>query len=78
MKFISFNYKGLVNPSKKSSFKHLVQSVELDLIFLQETLGDWEVVKASLKGLLRGRLFETTIARVRFGVLALGCVTPRF
>ena len=77
MKFFSLKYRGLTNPSKKLAFKCLVESIEPDLIFLQETLGEQELVKASLEGLLGGQLFETTNARGRFGGSTLGWNTRR-
>lgn len=72
MKFLSFNYKGLANPGKKSSFKRLVDSTRLDIILLQETLGTWDCIKLALEALCPSWSFEALAARGRSGGLTIG------
>ena len=72
MKFLSFNCRGLASPHKKSSLKRLVLSVNLEVIFLQETLGTSEVIKEFLRNLLPGWEFLVLDARGRLGGLAMG------
>lgn len=52
MKVLSFNYRDLASPHKKSSLKCLVLRVNPEVIFLQETLGTSEAIKDLLQTLL--------------------------
>ena len=52
MKILSFNCRGLTSPSKKSSLKHLVDVLAPDVIMLQETMRNSQVVVGDLKSLL--------------------------
>lgn len=52
MKIVSFNYRGLVSPSKKSSLKILMESLDPKIIFLQETLGDSMSIKGAMESLM--------------------------
>lgn len=70
MKLLSFNYTGLASPSKKSSLKRLVDTMGLDIIFLQETMGNSQMVKYTPETLLMGLIFEAVDARDRSGGLA--------
>jgi exonuclease III len=72
MKILSFNCRGLASPAKKSSLKRLVSVNNLDIIFLQETLGVSEVVVNSLEALLPGWSFVAVDAKGCSGGLATG------
>lgn len=52
MKILSYNCRGFVSPSKKSSLKHLVGSFDLNVVFIQETLGDFISITQSTEFLL--------------------------
>jgi exonuclease III len=49
MKCMSFNCRGLVGPLKRPTLKRVVSSEHPDVLLLQETLGEGEEVKSSLK-----------------------------
>ena len=72
MKILSFNYRGLMTPAKKSSLKRLVALIVSDVIFLQETMGVSELVVASLESILPGWSFAVVDAKGRSGGLATG------
>ena len=64
MKIWSFNCRDLVNPSKNSSLKISVDSSGLDISFLQETMGNSQLVKNTVEALLLSRNFEAVNASV--------------
>ena len=72
MMVVSYNYRGLAIPMKKSSLKKLVESLNLDIVFLQETMGDYITIKAALESLSVGWSFVAVDARGRPGRLATG------
>jgi exonuclease III len=72
MKILSFNCRGLANPSKKSSLRRLVELISPEVIFLQETMGVSESVVSVLESLLPGWDFAAVDARGRSGGLATG------
>jgi exonuclease III len=72
MKILSFNCRGLANPAKKSSLRRLIDQTSLEVILLQETLGDSVTVTKSLETLLPGWSFAAVDARGRSGGLATG------
>lgn len=72
MKVLSFNCKGLASSHKKSSLKRLVERIQPDVIFLQETMGDCASVQKALHSLLPGWEFLAMDARGRSGGLAMG------
>ena len=49
MKLMSFNYRGLAGPVKKSSFIRVLTLEHPDVILLQETLGVGEMIKERLE-----------------------------
>lgn len=63
MKFFSFSCRGFVNPAKKYSLKILVVVIDLDVIFLQETMGVSDLVVASLESLFLGWFFAVVDAK---------------
>jgi exonuclease III len=71
MKILSFNCRGLANPNKKSSLRRLVEQCSLDVILLQETLGDNLAVVKILESLLPGWMFTAVDARGCSGVWPL-------
>jgi hypothetical protein len=71
MKIVSFNLRGLANPSKKSSLRRMVDNISPGVILLQETLGIREDVKFALESLLHGWVFVAVDSRGR-SVLAYG------
>jgi exonuclease III len=72
MKIFSFNCRGLASPAKKSSLKILFIVINLDVIFLQETLGLSEVVVTSLEAIFPGWSFVAVDAKGHSGGLATG------
>ena len=52
MKILCFNCRGLTIPSKKLSLKRLVDVLVHDVLLLQETMGNSDVVVGFLKYLL--------------------------
>ena len=44
MIFLSFNCRGLANPDKRLALKELIAHKPIDIIFLQETLGDGDLL----------------------------------
>ena len=72
MKIMSFNCRGLANPSKKSSLRHLIGFNRPDVVLLQETLGLNEDVSCILESLLLGWMFVVVDVHGKSGGLALG------
>ena len=72
MKVLSFNCRGLASSHKKSSLKRLVERIQLDVIFLQGTMGNCDSVQQALFTLLPGWDFLAMDARGRSGGLATG------
>lgn len=72
MKIVSDNCQGLASPSKKSSLKHLLGTLDLDVIFLQETLGDYIAITHTLESMLVGWSFVAKDARGRSSGVAMG------
>jgi exonuclease III len=54
MKLLSFNCRGLASPSKKIALHRLVESTQSDIILLQETLGDANVMVPMMEKLIKG------------------------
>jgi exonuclease III len=69
---LSFNYRGLAHPSKKASLKRLVENISLDILMLQETMGDSGVVSRILGSLLSEWDFYALDAQGRSEGLAIG------
>jgi exonuclease III len=57
MKVVSFNLRGLENPSKKLSLRRMVDNISPGVILLQETFGIREDVDFALEYLLHGWVF---------------------
>jgi hypothetical protein len=72
MKIFSLNCRGLASPKKKSSLKRLITIHNLDIIFLQETLGITDIVTHSLEELLPGCSFVAIDAKGCSQGLAIG------
>lgn len=66
MKFLSFNCRGLVSPSKELALKIFVESIDPKSIF-QEALDDSVSIKECLKSFLKGWPFEALDARGGLG-----------
>jgi len=75
MKVMSFNCRGLAGPKKKSALKRVLTLEHPDVILLQETLGDGDIIKDRLESWLSGWSFVTLDARGRSGGLAVGWKT---
>lgn len=58
MIILSYNYRGLARPSKKSSLKRMVAMYDPHIVIFQETMGNIETVKKALEGCLLGWVFE--------------------
>ena len=72
MNIMSFNCRGLANPSKKSSLRRLIDFNRPDVLLLQETLGLNEDVCCILESLLPGWKFVAIDECGCSGGLALG------
>jgi exonuclease III len=72
MKLISFNCRGVASPSKKISLHRLVESSQPDILMLQETLGDSNLVVPLLENLFKGWNFIGLDAKGCSGGLAMG------
>ena len=58
MKIMSFNYKGLASPQKRSALRRVVELDRPDILLLQETLGVGEETKVRLESWFGGWIFE--------------------
>jgi hypothetical protein len=72
MKCCSFNCRGLAGPLKKPSLKRMTLTEHLDVLLLQETLGEGVEVENRLPFLLPDWSFITFDSIGRFGGLAIG------
>ena len=72
MKILSFNCRGLAGPGKKPAFIRVLTLEHPDVIMLQETMGEGEVIWERLESWLPGWSFVTVDARGRSGGLAVG------
>ena len=52
MIFLSFNCRGLANPDKRLALREFIAERAIDILFLQETLGDGISIVAILKSIL--------------------------
>jgi len=72
MKFLSFNCKGLANTPKKLTLHKHFSTKPVDLILLQETLGEAQHTSRVLQSLCPGWEFIALDAMGCSGGLALG------
>jgi len=72
MKIMSFNCRGLAGPLKRPALKRVIDKENPDVVLLQETLGEVDVIKNKLEGMLPGWVFECLDVRGRSGGLATG------
>lgn len=72
MKFLSFNCRGLAIPDKKLVLKRLLGSVRIDVLLLQETLGDEGSINKILLNMLLDYIFHILDVRGRSRGCALG------
>jgi len=72
MKVMSFNCRGLAGPKKKSALKRVLTLEHPDVILLQETLGEGDIIKEHLESWFTGWSFVTLDVRGRSGGLAVG------
>lgn len=72
MKCLSFNCRGLASSPKKLALRRLFDSESLDIIFLQETLGEADLISHTLGSLKLGWIFQSLDVIGRSGGLALG------
>ena len=63
MKVLSFNCRGLAGPGKKSAFIRVLTLEHPDVILLQETIGEGEVIRERLEIWLPRWSFVTVDAR---------------
>ena len=59
MNILSFNYRGLAGPHKRSALRRVVEIDQPEIILLQETIGDGLEVKTNLESWFGGWCFET-------------------
>lgn len=72
MKMISFNCRGLASPGKELALQRLLNFELIDFLFLQETLGQANVITHLLKSWLPRWTFHSLDANGNYGGLALG------
>lgn len=72
MKCISFNCIGLVSPAKKIAFRRLLDSEQIDIIYLHETLGMAEQVVSMMNSLKSGWTFHALDVSGQSGGITLG------
>jgi exonuclease III len=72
IKCFSFNCRGLVVSLKRPSLKRVIDSEHLDILLLQEKMGEGEEVKYRLISLLRGWNFESLGSTQRYRGLYIG------
>jgi len=72
MKWLSFNCRGLASRSNKLALKRLLSCEPCDIIFLQETLGSFELIVRTLLTIMPGWHFQALDVAERSGGLALG------
>jgi len=71
MKCLSFNCRGLASSDKKLALRSLIGSVRIDILLLQETLGNGGSINNILSNMLPGWIFHTLDSRGRSGGCAL-------
>lgn len=72
MKILSFNCRGLARPDKKLAFQRMIMAEPVNIVFLQETLGNTEAISRFLASMLPGWTFQALDASRRSRGLALG------
>jgi len=72
LKWLSFNCRGMASASKKLALHRLFNTNFVDIIMLQETLGDVDLITRSLESLKLGWHFYSLDAMGRSGGLAIG------
>lgn len=72
MKWLSFNCRGMASASKKLALCRLFEVNPVDIIMLQETLGDADHINRTLSSLNPGWLFYSLDVVGRSGGLAIG------
>ena len=72
MRILYYNYRGLASPSKKLSLKRLVDVLALDVLLLQETMGNSNAMVGALKSMLLDWDFAAIDTNGRLGGLASG------
>lgn len=72
MKVLSFNYRGLASPDKKLAFQRLIMADPVDVILVQETLGNAKAISSFLVLMLPGWSFQALDASKSSGGMALG------
>jgi hypothetical protein len=58
MIFLSLNYRGIANPSKKLALKRLIDSQNPSIIYLQELMIEGDKIIQDLSKLLKGLDFK--------------------
>lgn len=76
MIWLSFNYRGLANPNKRLALKHLLHNSNCDILLLQETLGQSDIISKTLHSILPGWYFQGLDVVGRSRGLAMG-INPR-
>lgn len=72
MKCLSFKYRGMASASKKLALRRLFEVEPIDIILLQETLGEVDHITSFLKSILPRWNFIAMDAVGRLGGLAIG------
>ena len=72
MKYLSFNCRGMVSASKQLALRRLFEVEPTDIIMLQETLGEADIITNTLASLLLEWQFFAIDATGRLGGLAIG------
>ena len=72
MKWMSFNCRGMANPAKTLALKRLFELEKLDVIFLQENMGNSKEVVSFLEAKIKDCFLYSLDAKGRSGGIALG------
>ena len=72
MKFLSLNCRGLESPHKKSALKRLINTQQMNIILLQETMENSSSISYTLYSLLPAWIFMGLDVAGRSGGLATG------
>ena len=72
MIILSYNFRGLASLPKKLALKELMKLHNLNVLFLEETLGQGEEVLDTLTRIFPGWVFHSLDAQGRSGGIASG------
>ena len=78
MILMTLNYRGLASRPKKLAVKRLIEKQSLDVIYIQETMCEGDILIKEMEILVKGWQFVSIDAKGRSGGLLLGWRTRNF